>query len=101
MNREFVIARRTFGALASARRLMILSHLKQGPLCLQDFVVALSTSPTTLTQHLKVLVRSGLVATEKKGRLTYYSISEKGNANAMASLQYFTTVAANQDDPSC
>ena|GEM_PF-3484855 len=101
MNREIFIARRLFTALASARRLTILSHLKHGPMCLSDFVVALNTAPSTLTQHLKVLVRSGLLATQKRGRLTYYSISEKGSANVMASLQYFTAMAADQDEPSC
>ncbi|MCL2812845.1 MAG: metalloregulator ArsR/SmtB family transcription factor [Clostridia bacterium] len=98
MNRELFIARRVFAALANERRLMILSHLKQGPMGLQDFVLALGTSPTTLIQHLKVLTKSGLVTAQKQGRKTTYFISEEGSANAISLLQNLTTIQGDQGD---
>jgi len=101
MTRELFIARRLFAALANIRRVTILSHLKQGPMCLQDFVLALNTSSATLIQHLKVLVKSGLVVAKKHGRMTYYSISEEGSANAISLLKNLTTMEVDQEDTGC
>ena len=60
---------RTFAALADPVRRGILARLAQGPASVSELASPLSISLPAVMQHLKAMEASGLVASEKKGRV--------------------------------
>jgi DNA-binding transcriptional ArsR family regulator len=59
----------TFQALADPARRSILSRLSQGPASVSDLARPLAMSLPAVMQHLAVLEQSGLVRSEKVGRV--------------------------------
>jgi DNA-binding transcriptional ArsR family regulator len=59
----------TFQALADPARRTILSRLSQGPSSVSDLARPLAMSLPAVMQHLAVLEQSGLVQSEKVGRV--------------------------------
>jgi DNA-binding transcriptional ArsR family regulator len=59
----------TFQALADPSRRMILSQLAREPTSVSELARPLAMSLPAVMQHLAVLEESGLVRTEKKGRV--------------------------------
>lgn len=68
-------------ALAQDTRLMVFRHLMQ---CLPDGVPAgdlaakLDVPPSTMSSHLAILVRAGLVTSTREGRTIYFSADQDG-----------------------
>ena len=60
---------RTFQALADPARRGMLARLTQGPASVSELAEPLAMSLPAVMQHLKALEASGLVASEKKGRV--------------------------------
>jgi DNA-binding transcriptional ArsR family regulator len=60
---------RAFAALADPVRRGMLSRLAQGPASVSELASPLPISLPAVLQHLKSLEASGLVASEKKGRV--------------------------------
>jgi len=60
---------RTFQALADPTRRSILAQLTQGPTSVSDLARPLAMSLPAVMQHLAVLEGSGLVRSEKVGRV--------------------------------
>jgi DNA-binding transcriptional ArsR family regulator len=60
---------RTLGALADPTRRMIVERLGTGPSSITELAAPLPMSLPAVLQHVRVLERSGLVATEKVGRV--------------------------------
>ena len=65
---------RWFGVLADPTRLRLLSLIgAKGEACAAcEMVEPLGVSQPTVSHHLKVLRRAGLVVSEKRGRWVYY-----------------------------
>jgi len=63
------ILNRTFAALADPLRRGMLARLAQGPASVSELAMPLRISLPAVMQHVKALEASGLVATEKKGRV--------------------------------
>lgn len=65
---------RWFGVLADPTRLRLLSLIgTKGEACAAcEMVEPLGVSQPTVSHHLKVLRRAGLVVSEKRGRWVYY-----------------------------
>jgi ArsR family transcriptional regulator len=61
-----------FRALGDVIRLRILALLREESLCVRDLVDALETPQATVSHHLKVLARAGLVVSSKDGRENFY-----------------------------
>lgn len=59
---------RILGALADPTRRMIVERLERGPSSITELAAPLPMSLPAVLQHVWVLERSGLVATEKVGR---------------------------------
>lgn len=59
-------------ALADENRLRALFALERGELCACQLVELLRLAPSTVSQHMNILKRAGLVAAEKRGRWMYY-----------------------------
>ena len=73
---ESTVAIEAFGALAQATRLDVFRRLvRAGPEGLPAGAVAraLEIPANTLSSHLAILQRAGLVASRRKGRLVYYA----------------------------
>jgi ArsR family transcriptional regulator len=62
-------------ALCDENRLKILKLLAQRELCACDFLENLDLSQPTVSHHLKVLVESGLLRSEKRGKWHFYRIN--------------------------
>lgn len=68
---------RLLKAVADPARLQVLSLLRAQPdceACVCDLTEALGLSQATVSHHLKVLVEAGILAREKRGYWTWYSI---------------------------
>ena len=60
-------------ALADRTRLRILKLLRGSELCVTEIAAHFEMTQPSISHHLDVLKRSGLVVSEKRGREVYYS----------------------------
>jgi ArsR family transcriptional regulator, arsenate/arsenite/antimonite-responsive transcriptional repressor len=66
-----------FQALADPTRLRLLSLVSErGDVCGCELVEPLGLAQPTISHHLKVLFKAGLLAKERRGRWIHYSIDE-------------------------
>jgi DNA-binding transcriptional ArsR family regulator len=69
---------RVFHALGDPMRRAILDKLSKGPLSVSRLATPLDITLTAVVQHLQVLEESGLVHTEKVGRVRTCRIETRG-----------------------
>ena len=69
---------RVFHALGDPTRRAILEKLSQGPISVSRLAEPLGVTLAAVVQHLQVLEESGLVRTEKLGRVRTCSIEPAG-----------------------
>lgn len=62
-----------FKALGHPTRLWIMEKLENGEACVCEFVNEVAVDFSTISAHLSVLQKAGLVASDKRGREVYYS----------------------------
>ena len=63
-----------YKALSDETRLNIIEMLKSGKLCACKILEKFNITQPTLSYHMKILVDSGLVLSQKKGTWNYYSL---------------------------
>jgi ArsR family transcriptional regulator len=74
-------------ALAHPARLEIVSHVAaRGPLCVCHLNEDLAYTQPTISKHLSVLRRAGLLESRRDGRWVYYTINESVLDAAMGFL---------------
>jgi len=73
----------TAKGLAHPARLRILAMLAEGELCVCQMTAVLELAPSTVSQHLSVLSRGGLLADRKEGKLVFYRLRDDGAAAAL------------------
>lgn len=74
---EFQEALRRARALSDPRRLMTLWLLRrEGELCACEVQSALGLNHSTVSHHMRELVRAGLVRTRREGKWIHYSLAE-------------------------
>ena len=78
MPRPEVEIDRVFHALGDPTRRAILDRLSKGPLSVSRLATPLDITVTAVVQHLRVLEESGLVRTEKVGRVRTCRIETTG-----------------------
>jgi len=61
--------------LADETRQQILEMLQEGEKCVSDIVAAFDMSQPTISHHLNILKRFGLVTTRKEGKQVFYAIN--------------------------
>jgi len=61
-----------FFAMGDGNRLKILELLKNEELCVSDICKRFNITQPSVSHHLDVLKRAGLVTSEKRGREVYY-----------------------------
>ncbi|MFZ6743364.1 ArsR/SmtB family transcription factor [Undibacterium sp. JH2W] len=64
-----------FSALGDTTRRAVLARLSQGPAAVSQLAQDVDMALPSFTQHLKVLEHSGLVMSEKKGRIRTYRLA--------------------------
>jgi DNA-binding transcriptional ArsR family regulator len=73
----------TAKGLAHPARLRILAMLEEGELCVCQMTAVLELAPSTVSQHLSVLSRGGLLTDRKEGKLVFYRLRTDGAAAAL------------------
>ena len=73
----------TAKGLAHPTRLRLLGMLATGELCVCQMTAVLELAPSTVSQHLSVLSRGGLLTDRKKGKLVFYRLRDDGARAAL------------------
>lgn len=73
----------TLKVLAHPVRLRILALLREGELCVCEVAEVLGLAPSTVSEHLTGLRRSGLVREWKVGRWVHVALSEEASARPL------------------
>jgi hypothetical protein len=63
-------------ALSDESRLRALCAIKDEELCLCQIIQILGLSPATVSKHMDVLERAGLVRRRRQGKWRYYSLAD-------------------------
>lgn len=66
-------------AVSDSARLKILVKISKGEVCACDLPCCACISQPAASQHLKVLLKTGLVRIRKDGRNRVYSMTKKGS----------------------
>ncbi len=82
MTRRFVLSHRSFVALASPTRIRILKILGGRKMTLSEISREMNMSKSTVSEHMEKLLKAGLITVEKRGKWTYYSLTDFGRAIA-------------------
>jgi DNA-binding transcriptional ArsR family regulator len=79
-------------ALSDENRLRALIAVKDGELCLCQIIPVLGLSPATVSKHMDVLEKAGLVTRRREGKWRYYKLAdESDNKVAAAALDWVTS----------
>ncbi|MFE7630415.1 ArsR/SmtB family transcription factor [Kocuria sp. NPDC057446] len=73
---ELEAAARLFRALATPARLQLLSLLEEGPATVSRLVELSGLSQPLVSQHLRILRETGLVALTRHGREAVYALDD-------------------------
>lgn len=61
-------------ALSHPTRMWIVDQLALGEKCVCEFVDAVDADTSTVSKHLSVLKKAGIIKDEKRGKWVYYSL---------------------------
>lgn len=75
-------------ALSDPARVRVLLALRDGELCLCHLIALLELSPSTVSKHLDVLHRAGLVARRKEGRWCHFTLATRGAPAVRGALRW-------------
>ncbi len=89
-----------FKAFCDENRLRILQLLRSGEMCACNLQDVLTISQSTLSHHMKILLESGLVASRKSGKWTYYHLCPEGTNKAEELISFYLEVP-NEASASC
>ena len=67
-----------FTAIADSNRRYLLEELRRGPKTVNELASCLPVSRPAVSQHLKVLLDTGLVSARAEGTRRIYAISNQG-----------------------
>jgi DNA-binding transcriptional ArsR family regulator len=67
-----------FRVLGEPMRIRLLDSLREGPATVQDLQRATGASQQSVSKHLGLLLRSGLVSRSKEGNFSRYAIADEG-----------------------
>jgi DNA-binding transcriptional ArsR family regulator len=70
-------------ALADGNRVRVLMFLRDGELCVCRIMEMLKLAPSTVSAHLNILHRAGLLESRKEGRWIYYRLAGRAGSPAV------------------
>jgi len=76
----------TLAAIGDSTRRAILEKLRSGPLTVGEIAAGMTISRPAVSQHLRVLKESGLVAERRAGTRHYFAIAPEGLGELRAYL---------------
>lgn len=83
-------------ALADENRVRTLMALRGGELCVCQITELFGLAPSTISKHLSILHKAGLVSSRKEGRWMYYRIAEGSSEAGGQALRWLEkTLAKN------
>ena len=89
-----------FKALSDETRLQMLGLLlKEGELCVCDFVDVLDISQSKASRHLRHLVNAGLLDDRREGTWVYFRIAEKPESAQARVIEMLPAVLDNRIPP--
>ncbi len=84
-------------ALSDETRVRALLSLRAGELCLCQVIGLLRLAPSTVSKHMDLLHKAGLVERRKQGRWHYFRLAGKGAApEARKALRWVLDVLGGQ-----
>jgi ArsR family transcriptional regulator, arsenate/arsenite/antimonite-responsive transcriptional repressor len=98
--KDLVLAAKAF---ADPSRVRVLAALRGQELCVCELCDVLGLTQSTLSTHLQVIRKAGLVSARKEGKWMYYAISPKAKRMVNSLFQSFsdslkTDVALSRDE---
>jgi ArsR family transcriptional regulator len=81
--KEFI---KVMKALSDPNRVKLVKMLQKGTMCVCEIQAALEIAQPTVSKHLMILERAGLVSRQKKGLWAYYSLTDGSRSPYAASL---------------
>ena len=85
-----------FKALGDERRQRILELLRGGEKCACILIEEMNMPQSSLSYHMKILCKSGIVISREEGKWTHYRISPEGSDQIIALLKEITSVSAHK-----
>ena len=86
-----------FKALSDEARVNIIYQLMEGEQCACNLLKKQKLTQPTLSYHMQILCKSGLVESRRIGRWTHYALSSEGMTEAQKIVQMMAR--ATQTDP--
>lgn len=84
-------------ALGDKNRLMILKLLEDRELCVCEMQAALGIAQPTVSKHLKILEKAGLVHRKKEGLWVNYRLNRESKSPYVASIINLLKETLNED----
>ena len=84
-------------AVADENRARILLFLREDELCVCQVIEMLGLAPSTVSSHLSILQRAGLIEARKDGRWSYYRLAPKGASPARGETIRWVQKCLEQD----
>jgi DNA-binding transcriptional ArsR family regulator len=84
-------------ALSDESRVRALFALRRGELCLCQIIEILGLAPSTVSRHIDVLERAGLVGRRTQGRWRFYRSADRAGGTARRAVEWVAD--ALRDDP--
>lgn len=79
-----------FKAFSDTRRIQIIKLLQGGEKCACELIEELDIPQSTLSYHMKVLCRSGIVKAREEGKWTHYRVCPTGSKRAIEVIKKIT-----------
>ncbi len=86
---DFRSAAEVFKALSNPNRLLIIDALGQGERCVADLTALVGLDMSTVSNHLSVLRKIGIVKDERRGTRVFYSLRKACLSNIFCCLDEF------------
>lgn len=99
--KDFKNSAKMFKALCDENRLKIMHILTRGEYCACKLLDTLNIGQPTLSHHMAVLCKSGLVSSRRQGKWTHYKINKKGAAAANAVLAKLVKASCKKSGCGC
>ncbi|MCX4903999.1 helix-turn-helix transcriptional regulator [Streptomyces sp. NBC_00878] len=88
-----------FRMLGHPVRIRVLELLRDGPMPVRDLLAAIEVEPSSLSQQLAVLRRSGIVTSKREGSTVVYALASGDVADLMrAARRILTELLAGRNE---
>lgn len=85
--------------LSNPKRLMIVCHLAEGELSVNELAEMLQMRASTVSQHLQILRLSNLVETRRSAQTIFYSLTHAASEDVIMALYKNFCIAPNSNKP--